>query len=175
MGMNRRHIISVLVENHFGVLARIASLIAGRGFNIDSLSVGETEDSTISRMTIVTHGDEQIVEQIIKQLNRLVDVIKVTDLTESAHVARELVLMKVHTPTPAVRSEVIQITEVFRANVVDISTTTATIEITGESNKIDAIIEMMEPFGIRELARTGVVSLGRERSSKDSSFEARVA
>ena len=116
----RRHIISVLVENQFGVLARISTLIAGRGFNIDSLTVGETEDPTVSRMTIVTHGDEQIIEQIIKQLNRLVDVVKVTDLTESAYVERELILIKVNTPSAQVRSEVFQVAEVFRAKVVDI-------------------------------------------------------
>ena len=166
--MSERHIISVLVENHFGVLARVSTLIAGRGFNIDSLTVGETEEPTVSRMTIVTHGDEQIIEQIIKQLNRLVDVIKVTDLTESAHVERELILMKVHTPTAAARSEVFQIAEVFRAKVVDLSQTTVTIEVTGDCEKADAFIEMMEPFGIRELARTGVVSLGRDRTPKDT-------
>ena len=174
MGMSERHIISVLVENHFGVLARISTLIAGRGFNIDSLSVGETEDPEVSRMTIVTHGDEQIIEQIIKQLNRLVDVIKVTDLTESAHVERELLLVKIHTPTAALRAEVFQIAEVFRAKVVDISQTTVTIEATGTAEKTDAFIEMLEPFGVRELARTGVVSLGRDRSPRESA-ESRVA
>ena len=166
--MSSRHIISVLVENHFGVLARVSSLIAGRGFNIDSLSVGETEEPDISRMTVVTHGDEQIIEQIIKQLNRLVDVIKVTDLTESSHVERELALMKVHTPTPGVRSEIFQIAEVFRAKIVDISANTVTVEVTGPQEKVEAFTEMMVPFGIRELARTGAVGLSRERSTRES-------
>jgi len=161
--MNRRHIISVLVENHFGVLARIASLIAGRGFNIDSLTVGETEDPTLSRMTIVTHGDERIIEQITKQLNRLIDVVKVTDLTEMAHVERELVLIKVAVANAEMRSEIIQITDVFRARVVDISANTLTIEVTGDQEKVRAITELLEPIGIKEIARTGVVSLGRER------------
>ncbi len=170
----RRHIISVLVENHFGVLARISTLIAGRGFNIDSLTVGETEDPSVSRMTTVTHGDEQIIEQIIKQLNRLVDVIKVTDLTESAFVERELILIKVYTPSAQVRSEVFQIAEVFRAKVVDISNSSITIEVTGNTQKAEAFIEMMEPFGVRELARTGAVALGRDRTARDVN-EAKVA
>ncbi|HPU85429.1 MAG TPA: acetolactate synthase small subunit [Candidatus Latescibacteria bacterium] len=174
--MNRRHIISVLVENHFGVLARISSLIAGRGFNIDSLTVGETEDPTVSRMTIVTRGDEQIIEQITKQLNRLIDVIKVTDMTECAHVERELVLIKVAAPTAQTRTEVVQVVDVFRARVVDMSTATLTIEITGDSEKVDAFIEMIEPFGIKEMARTGSVAMGRERNGKSSrGVEAKVA
>ena len=160
--MNRRHIISVLVENRFGVLARISSLIAGRGFNIDSLSVGETEDPTVSRMTIVTHGDEHIIEQITKQLNRLIDVIKVSDLTETSHVERELVLVKVSAPNAQVRSEIIQIADVFRAHVVDISANCMTIEVTGDQEKVEAMVRLLEPFGIKEMARTGVVALGRE-------------
>ena len=166
--MQRRHIISVLVENHFGVLARISSLIAGRGFNIDSLAVGETEDPTVSRMTIVTHGDERIIEQITKQLNRLIDVIKVTDMTDTAHVERELVLIKVATPSAQARSEVVQISDVFRAKVVDISGSTVTVEVTGTQDKVDAFIEMMEPFGVKEMARTGAVAMGREKASRSS-------
>ncbi len=164
MTANRRHVISVLVENHFGVLARISGLIAGRGFNIDSLSVGETEDPTVSRMTIVTHGDEDIIEQIGHQLNRLIDVVSVTDLTENPHVERELILLKVSVQGPQARSEIIQIADVFRARVVDISGPTITIEVTGDQDKIGAIIEMLRPFGIKEMARTGAVALGRERN-----------
>ena len=166
--MQRRHIISVLVENHFGVLARISSLIAGRGFNIDSLAVGETEDPTVSRMTIVTHGDERIIEQITKQLNRLIDVIKVSDVTDAAHVERELILVKVATPSAQARSEVVQIVDVFRAKVVDISGSSVTVEATGTQDKVDAFIEMMEPFGIKEMARTGAVAMGREKASRSS-------
>ncbi len=166
MSANQRHIISVLVENHFGVLARISTLIAGRGFNIDSLSVGETEDPSVSRMTIVTHGDEDIIEQIGHQLNRLIDVIDVTDLTENPHVERELILLKVEVPNAQARSEIIQITDVFRARVVDISGPTITIEVTGDQNKIDAIVELLRPFGIKEMARTGAVSLGRELNGR---------
>ncbi len=175
--MNHRHIISVLVENRFGVLARISSLIAGRGFNIDSLAVGETEEPTVSRMTIVTHGDERIIEQITKQLNRLIDVIKVTDMTEAAHVERELVLIKVATPNAQVRSEVIQVVDVFRAKVVDISSSTVTVEVTGTQDKVQAFIEMVEPFGIKEMARTGAVAMGRERPGRASraTSEAKVA
>jgi len=175
--MNHRHIISVLVENRFGVLARISSLIAGRGFNIDSLAVGETEEPTVSRMTIVTHGDERIIEQITKQLNRLIDVVKVTDMTDAAHVERELVLIKVATPNAQVRSEVIQVVDVFRAKVVDISSSTVTVEVTGTQDKVQAFIEMVEPFGIKEMARTGAVAMGRERSGKSSraTSEAKVA
>lgn len=175
--MNHRHIISVLVENRFGVLARISSLIAGRGFNIDSLAVGETEEPTVSRMTIVTHGDERIIEQITKQLNRLIDVIKVTDMTDAAHVERELVLLKVATPNAQVRSEVIQVVDVFRAKVVDISSSTVTVEVTGTQDKVQAFIEMVEPFGIKEMARTGAVAMGREKASRSSraAAEAKVA
>jgi len=160
---NRRHIISILVENRFGVLARVSSLIAGRGFNIDSLTVGETEDPSLSRMTIVTRGDEMIIEQITKQLNRLIDVVKVTDLTETTHVERELVLVKVSAPNPQVRSEIVQVVDVFRAKVVDISGATVTIEVTGDNEKVEALIGMLEPFGIREIARSGSIALGREK------------
>jgi acetolactate synthase I/III small subunit len=172
---DQRHIISVLVENHFGVLARLSSLIAGRGFNIDSLTVGETEDETLSRMTIVTRGDERIIEQVTKQLNRLIDVVKVTDLTETTHVERELVLVKVAAATAQIRTEVTQLVEVFRANVVDISSGTITVEVTGNEDKIDALIGMLDPYGIREMARSGVIALGREKASHRISESARVA
>ncbi len=158
---DKKHTISVLVENHFGVLAHVSGLFAGRGFNIDSLSVGETEDPTISRMTIVVKGDDRVLEQVVKQLNRLIDVIKVIDITDQKFVDRELALIKVNA-NKETRPEIIQISEVFRANVVDISPGTLTLEVTGDEDKIEAIIGMLRPFGIKELARTGKVAMVRE-------------
>jgi len=155
-----RHTISVLVENHPGVLARIAGLFSGRGFNIDSLSVGETEDPTVSRMTVVVNGDDVVVEQIGKQLNKLIDTIKVVDLTEEEHIERELVLVKV-TADGAVRSEVMQIADIFRAKVVDVGARSLIVEATGTEDKVDALIELLGRFGIQEMARTGRIALGR--------------
>lgn len=160
-----RHTISVLVENKFGVLARIAGLFSGRGYNIESLSVGETIDPQISIMTIVTTGDDKIIEQITKQLNRLVDVIKVVDLTEIEHVEREMVLLKV-APRKENRLEVLKTVEIFRGRVVDSGPTTYTIEVTGDEKKIQAFIELMKPMGIKEFVRTGKVAIQREISQK---------
>ena len=157
----KKHTISALVENHFGVLASVAGLFSSRGFNIDSLSVGETEDPSISRMTIVVNGDDRILEQVMKQLNRLVDVIKVIDLTVQDYVDRELLLIKVSTSKTA-RSEIMEIVHVFRGRIVDISPTTMTVEATGTEAKTNAIIGMLRPFGIKEIARTGKVALLRE-------------
>jgi len=156
-----KHTISLLVENSLGCLVRIAGLFSGRGFNIDSISVGQAAEKDLSRMTIVTQGDEEIVEQIIKQLNKVVEVIKVTDLTNVSHVNRELALIKV-SATPEQRSEVIQIVDVFRGKIVDISPKTLTIEATGSEDKVNAIISMLRPFGLREVARTGRVAQRRE-------------
>ena len=163
--MLKRHTISALVENHFGVLCRIAGLFSSRGFNIDSLSVGETEDPEISRMTIVVKGDDRVLEQVVKQLNRLIDVIKVIDITQGTFIERELALIKVKTDT-LTRSEVIQITEVFRANIVDVSTHSMTIEATGKVDKINAMITMLSQYGITEMARTGNVALLRDSQAK---------
>ncbi|MCX8028247.1 MAG: acetolactate synthase small subunit [Thermodesulfovibrionales bacterium] len=160
-----RHIISVLVENKFGVLSRVAGLFSGRGYNIESLSVGETIDPQISVMTIVTTGDDWIIEQITKQLNKLIDVIKVTDLTELDHVEREMILVKV-APRQEAKSEVLRIAEIFRGRVVDSSQTTYTIEITGDNKKIEAFIELMKPMGIKEFVRTGKVAIAREIAKK---------
>ncbi len=160
-----RHTISVLVENKFGVLSRIAGLFSGRGYNIESLSVGETIDPQISTMTIVTTGDDWIVEQILKQLNKLVDVIKVVDLTEIDHVQREMILVKV-APKQEVKSEVLRIVEIFRGRVLDSSPHTYTIEITGDDKKIEAFIELMKPVGIKEFVRTGKVAIAREITKK---------
>jgi len=157
----KKHTIAILVENKFGAFIRIAGLFAAKGYNIDSLTVGPTEDEAVSRMTVVTHGDDQIIEQIIKQLNKLINTIKVVDLTFESFVERELVLIKVQT-TPETRSEIMQIAEIFRAKVIDISQKTLTLEATGSQLKVDAIIKMVKPFVIKELARTGRVALKRE-------------
>ena len=155
-----RHIFSVLVENKFGVLARVAGLFSGRGFNIDSLSVSETEDPNTSQMTIVTHGDEAIIEQIEKQLNRLIEVIRIKDITKENHVEREMILVKVAVDT-AKRGEVLQIVDIFRARTIDVAPESLTIEITGDENKLRAVIDMLRPYGIRELVRTGKVAIMR--------------
>jgi acetolactate synthase-1/3 small subunit len=155
------HIISVTVENKFGVLSRVAGLFSGRGFNIESLSVAPSLDPSMSMMTIVTTGDDRIIEQIVKQLNKLIDVIKVVDLNESEFVERETALIKVHTK-PEDRAEALRITDIFRANVIDSTPTTYTIEVTGEVNKIEAIINLLQPLGIKELVRTGRVAIARE-------------
>ena len=155
-----KHTISVLVENKFGVLARVASLFSAKGYNIDSLSVGETNDPEVSRMTIVVTGDDMILEQIVKQLRRLIDVIKVSDLTQGSFIDRELVLIKVRAE-PAVRSEIINIVDIFRGKIVDVSSKSYTVEVTGDREKIDALISLLTPFGIKEVARTGKVAMSR--------------
>lgn len=155
------HIISVLVENKFGVLSRVAGLFSGRGFNIESLSVAPSLDPTVSMMTIVTSGDDRIIEQIVKQLNKLIDVIKVVDLNEMEFVSRETALIKVHTK-PEDRAEALRITDIFRANVIDSTPGTYTLEVTGDSKKIEAIINLLQPLGIKELVRTGRVAIARE-------------
>jgi len=155
-----RHIISVIVENKPGVLARVSSLFSRRGFNIESLTVGVTEDPTLSRMTIVSTGDDSTLEQIVKQLHKLVDTIKVMDLPKDNSVKRELVLIKVDINNKT-RSEVVQIADVFRAKIVDVGISTLTIEITGEDGKIEAFINLMRQFGIKELVRTGKAALHR--------------
>jgi len=157
----QRHTISILVENKFGAFARIAGLFSAKGYNIDSLAVGPTEVEDVSGMTIVTRGDDQIIEQITKQLNKLINTIKVVDLTFENFIERELVLVKVQT-APETRSEIMQIAEIFRAKVVDISPKTLTLEATGSQQKVDAIIKMLKPFVIKEIARTGQVALKRE-------------
>lgn len=155
-----QYTLSVLVENHFGVLARIAGLFSARGFNIVSLSVAETEDPTVSVMTIVVEGDNRVVDQVKKQLNKLIEVIKVRDLTEEEYVERELALIKVGINSSK-RREIIEIADVFKGKVVDISHTTITIEVTGSEEKVDAIIELLKSYGILEMARTGKIALLR--------------
>ena len=155
-----KHVISVLVENHFGVLARVSALFSARGYNIDSLCVGETEDPSVSRMTVVVHGDDNVIDQIMKQLNKLVDTIEVADLTSSNFVERELVMIKVKAP-PEKRSEVVEIVSIFRARVVDVGANSMIVLVTGPEAKVEALIDMMRPFGIMELVRTGEIAITR--------------
>ncbi|MCC6234163.1 MAG: acetolactate synthase small subunit [Verrucomicrobiales bacterium] len=155
-----RHTISVLVENKFGVLTRVAGLFSGRGYNIDSLNVAPTHDSTLSRMTIVTRGDDATVDQIVKQLNKLVDVVKVIDYGQGDYIDRELVLLKVKAEAQN-RAEICQMAELFRAKVVDVQTDSLTIEITGGESKIEKFLTLMRTFGICDLTRTGQVALPR--------------
>ena len=155
-----RHTISVLVENKFGVLTRVAGLFSGRGYNIDSLNVAPTHDSTLSRMTIVTRGDDATVDQIVKQLNKLVDVVKVINYGQGDYIDRELVLLKVKAE-PQNRAEICQMAELFRAKVVDVQTDSLTIEITGGESKIEKFLTLMKTFGILDLTRTGQVALPR--------------
>jgi len=160
-----KHTISVLVENKFGVLSRVSGLFSGRGFNIESLSVGETTDPAVSLMTIVTAGDDQVVEQITKQLNKLIDVIKVIDYMEVDHVEREMVLIKV-SPKKNDKSEFLKLAEIFRGRIIDSGASTFTVEITGDEKKIEAFIELIKPFGIKEFVRTGTVAIAREGIKK---------
>jgi acetolactate synthase-1/3 small subunit len=155
-----RHTISVLVENRPGVLARISSLFAARGFNIDSLAVGETENPAISRMTVMVMGDYGVLEQITKQLNKLIDVIKVNDFSQTEHVERGLALIKINV-SKTNRSEIMQLANIFRTRVVDIANDSVTVEITGPEKKIDAFLELTLPYGIKEMCRTGEVALAR--------------
>jgi acetolactate synthase-1/3 small subunit len=157
-----RHVISVLVENEPGVLVRVSGLFSGRGFNIESLNVAETLDPTISRMTLVTSGNEQIIEQIIKQLNKLVNVVKVVDLTGSDFVDREMILIRVKAEASS-RAEVLRILDIFRGRVVDVSPKSYTLEITGDEKKVQAVVELLAPFGILEVVRTGKVAISRGR------------
>ncbi len=155
-----RHTISILVDNEFGVLSRVSGLFSGRGFNIESLCVAETLDPKVSLMTIVTSGDAQVIEQITKQLHKLINTIKVTDLTGEDYLERELAMIKVSSSNEH-RSEILSIVDIFRAKVVDVSPRSYTIEITGDQEKIAAITELLRPFGIKEMARTGKIAMAR--------------
>ncbi|ADG05686.1 acetolactate synthase small subunit [Kyrpidia tusciae] len=155
-----KHVLSVLVNDQPGVLARVAGLFSRRGFNIESITVGNAEEAGLSRMTLVTSGDERTLEQIMKQLHKLVDVIKVNDLTEEAMVARELVLIKV-AATATTRPEITHLIEPFRAAIVDVGRNSLVVQATGDMDKIDALIELLRPYGIKEIARTGVTALMR--------------
>ncbi len=154
-----RHTISVLVENKFGVLARVAGMFSGRGFNIDSLNVGPSNDNT-SRMTIVVRGDDTVLEQVTKQLNKLIDVIEIQDFHDDGYVDRELVMMRVAVDAKT-RPEVIQICDIFRAKIIDVQHKKLAIEITGNESKINKFLKLMEGFGISDVTRTGKVALAR--------------
>jgi len=155
-----RHVISVTVENKPGVLAHISSLFAARGYSIDSLAVGETEDPAISRMTIVTRGDDQIIEQIIKQLRKLISTLKVNDLSQADFIERGLVLIQVNVP-PGKRGEIIEIVNVFRGKIVDVGQKNLVVELSGQGNKVEAFIDLLRTYGIKEMARTGSIAMTR--------------
>jgi acetolactate synthase-1/3 small subunit len=158
--MTQSRLLSVLVDNKPGVLQRVASMIRRRGFNIDSLSVGPTDDDTISRMTITVHVGRQQAEQATKQLAKLIDVITIDDITGLRNVAHELVLVRMHAP-PGERTEILNLVDIFRGRIVDVAPNSVIIEVTGSAEKIDNFIELMRPYGIKELARSGVVALVR--------------
>ena len=159
-----QHTISVLMNNRFGVLSRVSGLFSSRGFNIESLNVAETSDPSVSRMTIVTIGDNAKIEQVTKQLNKLVDVIKVVDLTEESFVDRELLLVKMNAEV-RVREEILRIVDLFRAKVVDVSPGTYTIEITGDEGKITGFLDLLAPLGIQEIVRSGRIAISRGSKS----------
>ncbi len=168
-GVNGKfHTLSVLVANKPGVLTHVSGLFSRRGYNIDSLTVGVTENPDISRMTIVVHGDEHVIEQVTKQLNKLIDIIKVVDISPLDSVDRELALLKINAE-PATRAEIIEIVNIFRAKIVDVSAKSLIIEVTGSTDKINALEELMRPFGIKEMVRTGKVAL--VRGARATQFE----
>jgi len=158
--MNNRHIISILVENEAGALSRIAGLFSARAYNIESLTVAPTEDASMSRMTIVTSGSEDVIEQITKQLNKLVDVVKVVDLSEAEHIERELMLIKVRAGQKE-REDMKRMADIFRGRVIDVSDSTYTIELTGDGKKLDAFLQALDPGAIIETVRTGASGIGR--------------
>ena len=160
-----RHIVSMLMENEAGALSRVAGLFSARGYNIESLSVAPTEDPSLSRMTIVTTGSNEIIEQITKQLNKLVDVVKLADITEGVHIERELMLIKVRATDPASRSEMKRLTDIFRGRIIDVTESTYIVELTGTSEKLDAYIEAIKDENILETVRSGVSGIARGEKS----------
>lgn len=167
---SRRHILTILVENRIGVLARIAGLIAAKGYNIDSVSVGETMDNSTSRVTLVVHGDDWVMEQVVKQLNRLIDVIKVVDLFEEDFVEREMILVRVSAEASS-RAEILRIADIFRAKIVDVTHRTYTLEASGDEDKIRALLELLRPFGIQEFVRTGRIAIARASKASPRKLE----
>ncbi len=155
-----RHTISLLLENESGALSRVAGLFSARGYNIESLTVAPTEDPTVSRMTLVTRGSDHIIEQITKQLNKLVDVIKLIDLTEGVHIERELMLVKINVPTSTQREEVKRLVDIFRGKIIDVNNN-YTVELTGTTDKLDAFIKALENMKILEVVRSGILGIGR--------------
>ncbi|MCG5514828.1 MULTISPECIES: acetolactate synthase small subunit [Ectothiorhodospira] len=156
-----RHIISILMENESGALSRVAGLFSARGYNIESLTVAPTEDPTLSRLTLVTRGSDQVIEQITKQLNKLVDVVKLLDLTEHRHIEREMMLIKLKVQDADQRAEVMRMAEIFRGHIIDVSAATYVVELTGDSEKLDAFVESMGHFEVIEVVRSGVMGIAR--------------
>ncbi len=159
-----KHTIAILVEDQPGVMVRVASLFTRRGFNIESIAVGHSEEPGISRMTIITSGDEKVLEQITKQLNKLIDVIRVRDISPQNVIERELVLVKVHTDSLSIRAEIIQLVEIFKAKVVYVERDTLTIEMSGDEEKVRGLLELLRPFGIIEIVRTGRIAIARAKN-----------
>jgi len=155
-----RHIISILIENESGALSRVAGLFSARGYNIESLTVAPTEDASLSRMTIVTHGNDTIIEQITKQLNKLIDVVKLIDLVEAVHIERELMLVKIKT-TPETREEIKRTSDIFRGKIIDVTATSFVVEMTGPSDKLDAFIATLDKTAIIEVVRSGATGISR--------------
>jgi acetolactate synthase I/III small subunit len=167
-GNGTRHILSILVENRFGELCRIVGLFSGRGYNIDSLCVAPTPDPAYSRIILTTNGNDAVMEQILKQVGKLVRVMEVVDLNEVSHVEREMALLIVGTRTPAERQEVLNLAGVFRAKVIDISASAITVEITGSQDKVEALLGLLKPLGIRDIVRTGPVAIPRISATQDT-------
>lgn len=160
-----RHIISVLMENESGALSRVAGLFSARGYNIESLTVAPTEDASLSRMTLVTHGSDEIVEQITKQLNKLVDVVKLADISDGSHLERELMLIKLRAQGDDARAEIKRMTDIYRARIIDVSDDTFTVELTGAGEKLDAFIAAVDPTLILETVRSGATGISRGSKS----------
>lgn len=170
--MDMRHVISALVQNEPGVLAHVAGMFAARGFNIDSLVVGRTEDPVLSRMTIVVIGDDKVLEQVRKQLGKIITVVKVRDFADVAYVERDLMICRIHA-TPEKRGEVVDLVNLFRGKVVDVARTSILVELSGTEDKVEAFLDMVKPYGIREVARTGVIAVqrGQQRNGRAESDE----
>ena len=158
-----KHTIAILVEDHPGVMSRVAGLFTRRGFNIESIAVGHSETAGISRMTIVVSGDHKVLEQVTKQLNKLIDIIRVRDIVPQNILERELLLIKVHTDSLSIRAEIIQLVEIFKAKVVYVERNTLTIEMSGDDEKVDGFLKLLEPFGIIEIVRTGRIAIARNK------------
>ncbi|HKJ70235.1 MAG TPA: acetolactate synthase small subunit [Gammaproteobacteria bacterium] len=156
-----RRVISVMLENEAGALSRVAGLFSARGYNIEGLSVAPTDEEDVSRMTIVTWGDDQIIEQIIKQLRKLIEVIRVTDLTEGAHIEREMVLLKVQAESGEQRAEVKRIADIYRSRIIDVTDTSYTLEVTGDGQKVQSLLELFDASQVVEVVRTGSTAIGR--------------
>ncbi len=165
MNQTNKHTISILVENRTGVLQRIAGLFTRRDFNIDNISVGKTAEPGISRITITTYGNNRTLEQIMKQLNKLIEVLKVREMKPETTLRRQLALLKIHAPTEQDKSEIIQYTDIFRGHIIDITPKTITIEISGKPDNINALIELLRPYGIKEIAKTGITAITRGQNT----------